>query len=60
MEDDNVPEIGDTVQAFVVETSKKGCFLRLGRHIEGRTILKELCDGFLPDPAASFPTGRLA
>ena len=59
MEDDNVPEIGDTVQAFVVETSKKGCFLRLGRHIEGRTILKELCDGFLPDPAASFPTGRL-
>jgi rRNA biogenesis protein RRP5 len=59
LEKDSVPEVGDTVQAFVVTTSKKGCFLRLGRHIEGRTILKELCDGFLPTPEASFPTGRL-
>ena len=59
MEDDGIPDVGDKVQAFVVDTSKKGCFLRLGRHVEGRTILKELCDGFLPDPAASFPMGRL-
>lgn len=59
MEDDSAPDVGDTVQAFVVDTSKKGCFLRISRHIEGRTILKELCDGFLPDPAASFPMGRL-
>jgi rRNA biogenesis protein RRP5 len=59
LDDDSAPDVGETVQAFVVETSKKGCFLRLSRHIEGRTILKELCDGFLPDPASSFPIGRL-
>jgi rRNA biogenesis protein RRP5 len=59
LDDDAVPDVGDIVQAFVVETSKKGCFLRLSRQVEGRTILKELCDGFLPDPTASFPTGRL-
>merc|ERR1719428_2088190 len=27
--------------------------------MEGRVILKELADGFLPDPADSFPMGRL-
>jgi rRNA biogenesis protein RRP5 len=59
LEDDAIPETGDVVQAFVIETIKKGCFLRLSRQVEGRTILKELCDGFLPDPVASFPMGRL-
>jgi rRNA biogenesis protein RRP5 len=59
LDDDDVPETGDVVPAFVVETSKKGCFLRLSRQVEGRTILKELCDGFLPDPLAAFPMGRL-
>ena len=58
-DDDEMPEVDETIQAFVVDTNKKGCFLRLGRQVEGRVILKELCDGFLPDPAASFPTGRL-
>jgi len=58
-EDDEAPEVGETVHAYVVDTSKKGCFLRLGRQIEGRTILKELCDGFLPNPSATFPMGRL-
>lgn len=58
-EGDEAPEAGETVHAYVVATSKKGCFLRLGRQTEGRVILKELCDGFLPNPAASFPMGRL-
>jgi rRNA biogenesis protein RRP5 len=58
--DDDVPAAaGDTVQGYVVETNKKGCFVRLARNVEGRVTLKELCDGFLPDPAASFPPGRL-
>ncbi|KAL3938362.1 MAG: hypothetical protein SGBAC_006712 [Bacillariaceae sp.] len=59
LDDDAAPEEGETVHAFVVETNKKGCFVRLGRGIEGRVTLKELCDGFLPDPSASFPAGRL-
>jgi hypothetical protein len=53
-DDDEAPEVGDTIQAYVVETNMKGCFLRLSRQTEGRTMLKELCDGFLPNPAASF------
>jgi rRNA biogenesis protein RRP5 len=59
LDEDEAPEEDETIQAYVVSTNKKGCFLRLTRQIEGRVILKELCDGFLPDPAASFPMGRL-
>jgi rRNA biogenesis protein RRP5 len=59
LDDDELPEEKDMVQAFVVDTNKKGCFVRLSRQVEGRVILKELCDGFLSDPAASFPMGRL-
>jgi rRNA biogenesis protein RRP5 len=59
LDDDDAPEIGDLSHAYVVDTNKKGCFLRLSRKVEGRVPLKELCDGFLPDPAGSFPCGRL-
>jgi rRNA biogenesis protein RRP5 len=59
LDEDEVPDIKDTVQAYVVETNRKGCFVRLSRGVQGRVILKELSDGFLPDPAASFPVGRL-
>mmetsp|Transcript_14359 Transcript_14359/g.28962 ORF Transcript_14359/g.28962 Transcript_14359/m.28962 type:complete len:652 (-) Transcript_14359:181-2136(-) len=47
------------VHAYVVNTNRKGCFVRLSRFVEGRVILKELADGFLPDPASMFPPGRL-
>ena len=47
------------VHAYVISTNKKGCFVRLSRFVEGRVILKELADGFLPDPATVFPQGRL-
>jgi rRNA biogenesis protein RRP5 len=59
LDEDVTPPEDETVQAFVIETNKKGCFVRLARHIEGRATLTELCDGFLPDPTASFPPGRL-
>lgn len=59
LEDDEAPPEGETVQGFVIETNKKGCFIRLARHIDGRATLTELCDGFLPDPKQSFPPGRL-
>lgn len=59
LDDDDVPDIGDMCHAFVVNTNKSGCFVRLARTAEGRVILKELSDEFLPNPAASFPPGRL-
>lgn len=60
LEEDELPlEAGEVVHAYVATTNKQGCFLRLSRKVEGRAILKELCDGFLPNPTASFPSGRL-
>jgi rRNA biogenesis protein RRP5 len=59
LDDDEPPQVGDTMQAYVKSTTKKGCFLRLSRQIDGRVLLKELSDGFVPDPVASFPQGRL-
>lgn len=59
LEDDELPEENDMINAYVVSTNKKGCFLRLSRNVEGRVILKELADGFLHDPVTSFPIGRL-
>ncbi len=59
LDNDEPPEQKEIVHAYVVATTKKGCFLRLSRFVEGRTILKELSDSFLPDPASIFPPGRL-
>jgi rRNA biogenesis protein RRP5 len=59
LDEDEVPGEGAHVQAFVVSTTKKGCFVRLSRKLDGRVILKELCDGFLPNPDVAFPMGRL-
>jgi rRNA biogenesis protein RRP5 len=59
LDEDDAPEVGELVHAYVVDTNKKGCFLRLSRKIEGRVALKELCDGYIPDPPSSFPCGRL-
>lgn len=57
--DDPIPRINDMVHAYVVSTTKKGCFVRLSRGVEGRVILKELSDDFIPNPEALFPPGRL-
>lgn len=59
VDEDEPSNIGDMVHAYVVDTNKSGCFLRLSRQIEGRVILKELCDGFISDPSSTFPMGRL-
>lgn len=59
LDNDEPPEEKELVHAYVVSTTKKGCFLRLSRFVEGRTILKELSDSFLPNPASVFPPGRL-
>ena len=59
LDDDSPPQVGDTVQAYVKNTTKQGCFLRLSRHVDGRVLLKELTDGFVPNPVSSFPSGRL-
>jgi len=59
LDDDPEPQVGDIVQGYVMQTNKKGCFVRLSRAVEGRSTLKELCDGYLPKPESSFPVGRL-
>jgi rRNA biogenesis protein RRP5 len=59
LDDDPEPQVGDVVQGYVVTTNKKGCFVRMSRTVEGRSTIKEICDGFLPNPEAAFPAGRL-
>ena len=59
LDDDAAPRVNDIAHAYVVSTTKKGCFVRLSRSVEGRVILKELSDDFIPDPSAMFPPGRL-
>lgn len=59
LEDDSIPSEGDSVHGFVVSTTKVGCFVRLSRVVEGRVILKELSDEFIPRPDEMFPAGRL-
>jgi rRNA biogenesis protein RRP5 len=59
LDHDKLPEINDLVQAFVISTTKKGCFLRLSQFVEGRVLLKDLSDSFIHDPISQFPPGRL-
>lgn len=59
LSDDKIPKVGEVTQAYVLATNKKGCFMRISRNVIGRSVLKNLSDGFLADPAASFPPGRL-
>ena len=59
LDSDPIPKPNDIVHAYVVSTTKMGCFVRLSRSVEGRVILKELSDDFIPNPAAVFPPGRL-
>lgn len=50
---------GTLVSGFVECANAKGCFILVGRGLMARCLLKELSDGFVKDPAASFPTGKL-
>jgi len=59
LEADTVPTQGHIIQAYVENTNRKGCFVRISSQVRGRIILKELSQDFVPDPVSSFPPGRL-
>ena len=59
LDNDPTPTPNDMVHAYVANTTKMGCFVRLSRSVEGRVILKELSDDFIPNPQAVYPPGRL-
>lgn len=59
LDDDDPPEADQIVHAYVIETTRFGVFIRIGRKIEGLVMRPDLSDNSLPDPAASFPPGRL-
>jgi len=59
IDNDKAPSVGEHVEGFVISTNKAGCFVRLARSLEGRSQLKNISDGFVSDPAATFPQGRL-
>jgi len=58
LSEDVIPVKNDIVQAYVVDTNNKGCFLRLSQLIEGRVILKDLSDIFISD-VSIFQCGKL-
>jgi rRNA biogenesis protein RRP5 len=60
LKEDPLPESGgELVDGYVVNTSSKGCFVRLSRFLTGRILVKDLSDDFVKDPAAAFPVGKL-
>lgn len=44
---------------FVKSCSEKGCFVSLGRNIDGRVLLSRLSDKYVASPAKTFPPGKL-
>jgi len=59
IKDDKSPKLKDILQGYVIETNKKGCWVRLSSKTKGRIMIKELSDSFVPDPITAFPQGRL-
>jgi rRNA biogenesis protein RRP5 len=58
-DDEEKPKAGDIVKGYVAQTNKKGCFIKLRNGHSARVVLKDLSDGFVASPTASFPPGRL-
>ena len=56
---DTVPNPGDIVKGYVVNTTSKGCFVRLSSQITGRVLIKELSDNFIESPMDVFTPGKL-
>ena len=48
-----------TVQGYVTNMSKKGCFVALNRELTGHVKMSELGDGFVADPEKKFTLGTL-
>ena len=42
-----------------VKSVGQGAFVTLAADLDGRVKLSQLADGFVADPAADFPVGRL-
>ncbi|KAM0952074.1 putative suppressor of forked, tetratricopeptide-like helical domain superfamily [Dioscorea sansibarensis] len=55
--DDLQPDM--EVQGYVKNVTAKGCFIMLSRVIDARIRLSNLSDGFVVNPAAEFPIGKL-
>ncbi|KAJ0982713.1 hypothetical protein J5N97_010968 [Dioscorea zingiberensis] len=55
--DDLQPDM--EVQGYVKNVTAKGCFIMLSRLIDARILLSNLSDGFVVNPAAEFPIGKL-
>ncbi len=47
------------VHGYVRAATKVGVFVQLSRHITARVKLAHLSDGFVEDPKAAFPEGKL-
>ena len=45
---------------YVSAVNASGAFLTLARDLIARVRLSNLADGFVTDPAAAFPVGRVA
>jgi ribosomal protein S1 len=54
-----VMTVGTKVSGFIINTSAKGCFVRLSQAVTARVQLSELSDRYVAEPATSFPPGRL-
>ncbi|PKA45582.1 30S ribosomal protein S1, chloroplastic [Apostasia shenzhenica] len=47
------------VYGYVKNVTSKGCFIMLSRKIDARILLSNLSDGFVENPDAEFPVGKL-
>lgn len=47
------------MRGFVIQTSRRGCFVRLAKDVTGLVLLKDLSDDFVDDPSGEFPPGKL-
>lgn len=52
-------KVGSTVKGYVRAVSAKGLFIQLDRTHMARVKLSQMSDGFVEDPAATFPPGTL-
>ncbi|KAK9823324.1 hypothetical protein WJX72_001906 [[Myrmecia] bisecta] len=50
---------GDRVAGYVKQVSDKGLFVVVSRDLDARIKLSQLADGFVADPQAQFPEGKL-
>ena len=53
------PTAGEIVMGCVLNTSSKGCFIRLSSELTGRVMIKDLSDQYVESPEETFPRGKL-